>query len=130
MDGASENYIQDMLQERHEFNFPPFCRIIEITFRDRYNDRAQRMASKLAGLLHQHFNGAGTHRTALEAGPVTGPYAPVVDRIADQYIRVIRVSLRKDRNLAKHKKAIRDIVAVFEKAEKYSGNISLNVDPV
>ena len=134
---ANRDNIQDMLQERHEFNFPPFSRIIEITFRDMYEDRAQRMSFKLAGLLHKHFGAAyarncdasGARRTALDAAPVTGPYAPVVDKIADQYIRTIRVSLKKDRDLLRHKNALRDIVTAFEKAEKYTGHISLDVDP-
>ena len=122
------DYMNDMLQERHDFNFPPFSRIIEITFRDAYEDRAQRMASKLASLLNQHF-GASGRRTAFDTAPVIGPYAPVVDKIADQYIRTIRVSLKKDRDLCKHKNALRGIIAAFEKAEKYAGHISLDVDP-
>ena len=124
---ANDNH--DMLQERHDFCFPPFSRIIEITFRDSYEDRAQRMSSGLARLLHQHFGASGGRRTALEAAPVTGPYAPIVDKIADQYIRSIRVSLKKDRDLLKHKAAIRDIVTAFEKTEKYAGHISIDVDP-
>ena len=129
IDTASGNYLQDMLQERHDFNFPPFSRIIEITFRDRYEDRAQRMALKLSGLLHQHFRNGTARRTALDASPVTGPYSPVVDKIADEYIRTIRVSLKKDRSLRPHKIAIREMIASFEKAEKYIGHISIDVDP-
>ena len=123
------DYMNDMLQERHDFNFPPFSRIIEITFRDKYEERAQRMAFKLAGILNQHFGAASTRRTALDAAPVTGPYAPVVDKIADQYIRTIRVSLKKDRDLLKHKNALRGIIAAFEKSEKYPDHISIDVDP-
>ena len=129
MNESSEHDLQDMLQERHDFNFPPFSRIIEITLRDKYEDRAQRMAFKLAGMINQHFSSGSARRTALEASPVTGPYAPVVDRIADEYIRTIRVSLKKDRNLRPHKSALRDIIAEFEKAEKYAGHISIDVDP-
>ena len=129
MNESSEHDLQDMLQERHDFNFPPFSRIIEITLRDKYEDRAQRMAFKLAGMMNQHFSSGSARRTALEASPVTGPYAPVVDRIADEYIRTIRVSLKKDRNLRPHKSALRDIIAEFEKAEKYAGHISIDVDP-
>ena len=125
---SAGGYMQDMLQERHEFNFPPFSRIIEITFKDAYEDRAQRMASKLAGLLHRHFGTSG-RRTALDAAPVTGPYSPVIDKIADQYIRTIRISLKKDRDLRKHKIALCEIIASFEKAEKYTGHISIDVDP-
>lgn len=123
------DHTNDMLQERHDFNFPPFSRIIEITFRDKYEDRAQRMAFKLAGLLNQHFGTAGARRTALDAAPVTGPYAPVVDKIADQYIRTIRVSLKKDRDLLMHKNALRAIITAFEKSEKYPEHISVDVDP-
>ena len=126
---AAHNMFQDMLQDRHDFNFPPFSRIIEITFRDIYEDRAQRMAFKLASMLNHHFGSASARRTALDASPVTGPYAPVVDKIADEYIRTIRVSLKKDRSLRSHKIALRDMIASFEKAEKYTGHISLDVDP-
>jgi hypothetical protein len=65
----------------------------------------------------------------LDAAPVTGPYAPVVDKIADQYIRTIRVSLKKDRDLLKHKNALRSIITAFEKSEKYPDHISVDVDP-
>jgi primosomal protein N' (replication factor Y) len=122
--------LNDMLQERRDFNFPPFSRIVGISIHDTYEDRVQRMASRLAGLLNQHFGTTGARRTALEASPVTGPYAPVVDKIADKYIRTIRISLRKDRSLKTHKAAIREIVNSFEKNERYIGHIAIDVDPV
>lgn len=119
----------EMMQERRDFNFPPFSRIIEITIKDNFEDRAQRMASRLAGQISRHFGASSGRRTALESGPVTGPYTPVIDKIAQQHIRTIRVSLRKDRNLKGHKAALRGIVNEFEKSEKYIGHISLDVDP-
>ena len=119
----------EMMQERRDFNFPPFSRIIEITIKDNFEDRAQRMASRLAGQISRHFGASSGRRTALESGPVTGPYTPVIDKIAQQHIRTIRVSLRKDRNLKGHKAALRKIVNEFEKSEKYIGHISLDVDP-
>ena len=119
----------EMMQERRDFNFPPFSRIIEITIKDNFEDRAQRMASRLAGQISRHFGASAGRRTALESSPVTGPYTPVIDKIAQQHIRTIRVSLRKDRNLKGHKAALRKIVNEFEKSEKYIGHISLDVDP-
>jgi hypothetical protein len=41
----------------------------------------------------------------------------------------MRISLKKDRNLVSGKRDIMDIVQKFEKANKYSGHITLNVDP-
>ena len=96
---------------------------------DKYEDRAQRMAFKLAGMLSRHFSSGSVRRTALDASPVTGPYAPVVDKVADEYIRTIRVSLKKDRYLRSHKNVLREMIATFEKAEKYTGHISIDVDP-
>ena len=116
-DALGDTTMSEMLQERRDFKFPPFSRIVEITFKDLYEDRAQRMAGKLAGLLGRQMD------------EVTGPYAPVVDKIADQYIRTIRISLRKDRDLKVRKAAIKEVINGFERTEKYTGHISVNVDP-
>ena len=121
--------LPDMLQERRDLNYPPFSRIIEITFMDTYEDRASRKACRLAELLNRHFGQADDRKSFLQSGPVTGPYVPAVEKIADQYIRTIRISLKKDRNLRSHKSTLRNIIKNFEKTEKYTGHISVNVDP-
>jgi hypothetical protein len=89
-----------------------------LTVKDRYENRLIGSTSELAGLL------AGINVQ------VTGPYAPVPDRIADQYIRCIRLSLPKDRHLTERKEAIRQIISSFEKERKYTGHIIIDVDPV
>lgn len=105
-----------LLQERKDFDFPPYTRIIEISIRDRFEDRAERHASALAQSLRIRFG-------------VTGPYAPVVDKVADQHIRVIRISMKKDKNLSMNKKTLTRIVQEFEKNRKYEGHLTVNVDP-
>ena len=112
------HFNDSLLLERETFNFPPYSRIIEIDIRDRYADRAERMAGRLADALTKRFGMT-----------LSGPYTPAVDKIADEYIRAMRISLKKDRNLVSGKKDIMDIVQKFEKANKYSGHITLNVDP-
>ena len=115
-----------LLQERKDFNFPPFTRIIEINVKDNFEDRAQRMSEKLAICLRNQF--ARNEGSFLD-DPVTGPYSPVVDKVADQYIRTIRLSLKKDRNLTSGKEKLRKTVGVFEKENRYDGHITINVDP-
>ena len=105
-----------LMQERKDFNFPPYSRIIEITVRDRFEDRAARAASELACTLGRSFE-------------ITGPYAPTIDKVADQHIKVIRLSLRKDRSLSPNKKLILREIQNFEKSRKYDGHITVNVDP-
>ena len=116
----------ELMQERKDFNFPPFSRIVEITIKDTFEDRAERMAMRLGNIMRGHFEPKGA---PILGGPVTGPYAPVVDRIADQHIRTIRISLKKDRNLAIGKESIRTAIRDFEKNQKYDGHITINVDP-
>jgi len=116
--GKNQDYTGFLMQERKDFTFPPYARIIEITIRDANGKRAGRMAEKLTEAL------MGTGH-----GQVTGPYEPSVSRIADQHIRCLRISLRKDRNLRRAKSGIWNSVKEFEKACRYEGHIVLNVDP-
>ena len=115
----------NLLMERKDFNFPPYTRIVEITVKDRFEDRAERMSFRLASQIRD----ARPSADGLLNDTVTGPYAPAVDRIADMHIRTIRVSLRKNRQLSDEKAALKDIVSHFEKSEKYDGHIIINVDP-
>lgn len=106
----------DLMQERKDFGFPPYTRIIEITIKDIHEDRAERMAQNLAQALSLHLQ-------------VTGPYSPAVNRIADHYIRKIRLTLNKDKTLKDRKSLLSDIVRNFEKERKYDGHITIDVDP-
>lgn len=115
-----------LLMERKDFNFPPFSRIIEISIRDVYEDRADRMSNEIGVQLRSALTSG---REPLLDSPVTGPYVPVVDKVADRYIRTIRVCLKKDRNLSKSKAAVRTVIQEFEKKRKYDGHIIINVDP-
>jgi primosomal protein N' (replication factor Y) len=112
---ALDDFRDTLLAERQDFGFPPYSRIIEITVRDRFEERAERMShwlgEKLAG-----FN-------------ITGPYTPAIDKVADNYIRNLRICLPKDKTLTTSKRNIRNIIAGFEKSRKYDGHITIDVDP-
>ena len=136
----SEASCDDLLQERQVFDFPPYTRIIEVTFMDRYADRAERMAAKLAAALgtviskhqargHAVCNANGNRARNMAGTAIIGPYSPVIDKVADQHIRTIRISLRKDKSLKSLKEAIRNTVLSFEKNEKYTNHITIDVDP-
>ena len=114
----AQQFSMDLLQERKDFGFPPYSRIIALTIKDMFEDRAQRMAFRLAAELRKAMPG------------ITGPYPPTPDKIADQFLRCIRISLPKDRNLVSHKNALKEIVASFEKENKYQGHITIDIDPV
>ena len=122
---SPEQFNTSLLDERKMFGFPPYTRIIEITVRDTYEDRAERMVGKLAAELTAHTQQTGQSG----AGGLTGPYSPVVDKVADQHIRAIRISLPKDSRLKGSKAAIMQAIRDFEKTNRYDGHITVNVDP-
>ena len=115
----TKEYNLQLLEERKDFNFPPFSRIIELTIKDKNEKRAYVMAFKLADKLGQFFS--------MEA--FTGPYKPVVDKIEDEHIMKIRVCLKKDSKLIENKSRLTREVSDFESICKYSGHITINVDP-
>ena len=127
-EGETKTFSDSLLVERKMFGFPPYSRIVEITIRDKSQKRADLMVSRLAATLKQVFK-APAGQGLLAASPITGPYSPVVDKVNEEYIRCIRVSMRKDRTLASNKAVLNETVSKFEKDQKYSGYITLNVDP-
>ena len=106
----------NLLQERKDFGFPPYTRIIEIAVRDNNEKRADLMVSVLSDRLRKSFD-------------VTGPYSPAVDKVADMHIRLIRISLKKDKRLSLHKEHLMQEIRSFEKERKYEGHMTVNVDP-
>ena len=114
----NSSFNAQLLEERKDFGFPPYSRIIEITIKDLNSKRADAMAYRLAEKLQMFF-----------VESVTGPYSPAIDRIADQHIRKIRLSLKKDRSLSEKKRLLKTYVAAFEKECKYDGHTTVDVDP-
>ena len=106
----------NLLQERKDFGFPPYTRIIEIAVRDNNEKRADLMVSVLSDRLRNSFD-------------ITGPYSPAVDKVADMHIRLIRISLKKDKRLSLHKEHLMQEIRSFEKERKYEGHMTINVDP-
>lgn len=118
------NSMERLMQERKDFGFPPYSRIIELTIKDIHEGRLSRMAEILASRIGAQLTGQSDILS-----PVTGPYSPVVDKLADHHIRKIRICLKKDRMLSANKSALKTIVSKFEKEQKYEGHIVLDVDP-
>ena len=128
MTEGGESISTSLLLERKTFDFPPYTRIIELTVKDKYEDRAERMSTKLAKMLGKQFNTATTGNF-LAAQTVTQPYKPAVDRIEDLHIRKIRVCFKKDRMLSSNKSKLRVLIAGFEKDNRYPDHITIDVDP-
>lgn len=118
-DGADRT--EDLLRERQQFGYPPFTRLVRLQIRDKNEQRLSYLSRELAGALLSD---------ELLSNCIVGPYAPVVDRIADENIREIRLMLPRDSALQARKTALAGRVAAFERDRRYTGHIIIDVDPV
>ena len=113
-----------MLPERRQFGYPPYTRIIHVVLKDSHEKRLDYMARELAREIPGATGNDG------EGMKVIGPYTPVPDRTGDLCLRTIRLILPRDRQLQGRKRALVAAVAQFEKERKWTGHISIDVDPV
>lgn len=129
---TDKNLTKGLLSERSLFSYPPFSRIINIIIKDTNPARLELLSSRLAQGLYRLFSVRPSRfDIPKEASScVTGPYSPTIDRIAKEYIRHIRLMLKKDKELYEKKKSLARHIEDFEKENSYPGHIIIDVDPV
>ena len=117
---------EKLLTERKEFGYPPFCRLIDIIIKDRYESRIEKMSR----ILRTKLSEAGIETTGpyISRNAVPLPSGEEAEKNISED-RTIRLSLQKDKMLTSNKEHIARILAQFEKEMNYKGHISVNVDP-
>lgn len=120
---SRDPYTAELLSERKAFGYPPYTRLINIIMKDGSLPRLELLSSRLSLMLRGTgvFPGAGTD--------VTPPFAPAVDKVRDEHIRMIRVSFPKDRHLTANKAALGRLLRSFAEEKKYESHITVDVDP-
>jgi len=87
-DVVANNYLhfyEQEILEREKFNYPPFCRLIEIEIKSKEEIDSERGAAQWGVQLKQEFG----HR-------VLGPEKPYISRLRNYYIRRLIIKLEKD----------------------------------
>ncbi len=110
---------KDQIEERHQYKYPPFYKIIKITGKhkdyNKVNEATNWFAKSLRNVFHDH---------------VLGPEFPLISRIRNQYHKNIIVKIPRGQSLHKTKEAIRRIHTTFGTIKEFSGvRIIINVDP-
>ena len=86
------------LENRRQFFYPPFSRIIKITLKHKSKEVVDDASQQLANALHKDLNDF-----------VVGPAAPVVGRIRNQYLMELLIKLPLDmKQIQQYKKVIRN----------------------
>ena len=109
------------IQNRRQFFYPPFSRIIQIIFRHKESHIAEEAANIMVQGLKVSY-----------ANNITGPAEPIVNRIRNQYLWELLIKLPKDANIIHNcKQQIQQQVIIIQSNKRYRGvDIIPDVDPV
>jgi primosomal protein N' (replication factor Y) len=112
-------YMAEM-EERRNFRYPPFYRIINLDIKHKDPDVLNNQAAYFAGELRNHFSER-----------VIGPEFPLVSRIRNYYIKNIMLKFERDLvSINKAKAIIREVITQFQTTKLSKGSIiQPDVDP-
>jgi len=109
---------KDQIEERYQYKYPPFYRIIKITARHKDYNRVNAATSWLAKSLVMIFK-----------ENVLGPEFPPISRIRNQYHKNILIKIPQRQSLNKTKQAIKKVNNTFKSIKEFSGvRLIINVD--
>ncbi|WP_196886539.1 primosomal protein N' [Aureivirga sp. CE67] len=95
---------KEQLHERWVFKYPPFYRVIKLTFKHRDYQKVEAGAKWFAQGL----------RNAFEQGNVLGPTIPSISRVRNEYIRTIIVKIPPKQGIKGTKKYIQKMKSTFQ----------------
>ena len=121
MDHDYKSFYTNESAARQQFSYPPFSRIIRISFKHKIQHIVHDAASLFALHLHKDF---GNY--------LTGPGEPVIARIRNQYIMELMLKLPKNGStIAFAKQVIQQQRAILQNDRKFrSVTIVPDIDPV
>ncbi len=109
------------IANRKQFDYPPFCRLIQVIFKHKEKHIAEEAANCMLLGLKANFG-----------NQCNGPAQPVVDRVRNQYIWEILIKLPKDaKRINLCKLQIKQQTIIIQSNKRYrSVTILPDVDPV
>ncbi len=107
---------KEQSEERYNFKYPPYYRLIKFTFKDKNLDRVQKASTWFGQALEMQFKEY-----------VLGPEPPPIGRIKNKYIINLLLKIPKNQSLEKTKKYIASVQRSFNSIKAFS-TVQLIVD--
>lgn len=85
LNNSYEDFYQSQLQERKQFNYPPFSRLIKLTIKHKDIKATIEASSKIADYLQTKYSGW-----------IIGPNAPIIQKINNYYLRDILIKIPRN----------------------------------
>ena len=113
-------FLSDTLQERQQYNYPPFSRLVEISIISKDLNEVNHLANELFLLLKPSFN-----------NNLLGPEFPIVSRIKNQYYKQILIKTSKTETAITIRQTIYTALNNLQNNFKnWRYKIAIDVDPV
>ena len=117
--GDYEGMYKEQLEDRYQYQYPPYFRLIRFTLKCRDFSKTNEAADWLARALENVFDRY-----------VLGPEFPPVSRIRNEYYKNILLKIPQKQSLGKTKKVVDRIMDSFKSIGVYrSVKVVVNVDP-
>ena len=108
----------EQLYDRQIYKYPPYFKIIKITLKHRDFDKLKEGARWLYQVISQNLN-----------IPVLGPEEPAINRIRNEYIRIIIIKIPTNISIVSTKKIIQKMLNSFDAVAQYRAiKVAVNVD--
>lgn len=107
---------KEQLDERYQFKYPPYFRIVKIEFKDKNITRAQNASSWFAKALANKFG-----------ENILGPEAPPVGRVRNKFIFNVLIKIPRDQSLEATKKYIANVERSFNAIKEFA-SVRVNID--
>ena len=116
-----EKFYDFEIEKRKEFFYPPFSRMVVITLKHKDKEIVEAAANKLALFISQDLKEF-----------ITGPAAPVVGRLRNQYLMEIMIKLPKESGMSGvYRKVIRNHINLMSAEKSFkSVTVITDVDPM
>ena len=112
-------FYEEQMPIRHQFNYPPYSRLVMIKLRDVDNIKVNKAADELAKIFRHVFK-----------ENLLGPEYPIVSRVKNQYIKQMIIKINKELNSNKVKDYIKNTIEDFKHNNEFkSVKIQIDVDP-
>jgi primosomal protein N' (replication factor Y) len=111
---------QQQNEQRRQFQYPPYCKLIRVTIKHRELGLCQSAATWLNKVMEQKL------------GPlVLGPVAPPVSRIRNQYIQQLLIKVPQEQSLSGTKVFLTKVLQRFTLQKEFARvSVSFDVDPI
>lgn len=115
-----KGFYQMELENRKQFFYPPYSRVVQLTLKHKDKDLVGRAAERMVQSLKQDLKDY-----------VIGPAAPVVNRVRNQYLMEILIKLPKEPGMSiAYKKVIRNHINLVLGEKTYKPvQVVVDVDP-